>query len=123
MFRNENFLYNLTVLFILYLNMILLFAMIYFILDQLSLGQIIDHYRLNVKAGKWFDPLIKPLYFSAITLLSVGYGDVTPFGWSRVVAVIEAMTGYILPATLVIQYIRFFPGLPFSSQRPDKDRW
>lgn len=118
----KKLLYNLTVLLILYLNMILLFAIIYAVLDYSGQGHIIDHYRLNEEAGKWFDPLIKPLYFSAITLLSVGYGDITPFGWARVIAVVEAMAGYILPATLIIQYIRFFPRLPFSGPRPEKDR-
>lgn len=114
--------YNLTVLIILYLNIILLFAIAYAILDRSNLGHILDHYRLNEEAGKWFDPLIKPLYFSAITLLSVGYGDVTPFGWARVLAVIEAMAGYILPATLIIQYIRLFPRLPFSGKQYKKKR-
>lgn len=119
--RNK-FLYNLAVLLVLYLNIIFVFAIIYAILDHSGHGHIIDHYRLNEEAGKWFDPLIKPLYFSAITLLSVGYGDVTPFGWARIIAVFEAMAGYVLPATVIIQYIRFFPRLPFSGGNLGKKR-
>jgi potassium channel LctB len=107
--QKKDVLYNLAVLFFLYLNVILTFTIIFMILDYSNAGPIVDHYRGHVKANGWFDPLIKPLYFSAITLLSVGYGDITPFGWSRVVSVLEAMIGYLLPATFMVQAIRLFP--------------
>lgn len=111
MSRKKRAVYNLIALFVLYLNIILTFAVLYLILDHSGAGPIVDHFRSHVRAKTWFDPLVKPLYFSAITLLSVGYGDITPFGWSRVAAVFEAMVGYILPATVAIQTIRFFPDI------------
>jgi potassium channel LctB len=100
-------LYNLMVLFLFYINVILTFAIIYWILDIHKLGPIINHYAapLNQNNYNSLDQLLQSLYFSAITLLSVGYGDLTPFGWSKAVAIIEAMIGYTLPAALVIQYI------------------
>jgi potassium channel LctB len=60
---------------------------------------------VDTGSERWTDIVIKSLYFSVITLFSVGYGDVTPFGWSRAVAIIQAMFGYILPAVVVIQYM------------------
>ncbi|HEX6922998.1 MAG TPA: ion channel [Bacillales bacterium] len=121
MSRKTKIVYNLSILFILYLNIILSFAVIYMILDYTDLGPIVDHYRSHVKAKTWFDPLLKPLYFSAITLLSVGYGDLTPFGFSRVIAVFEAMIGYILPATAAIQAIRVFPDMMRADDKTDQD--
>jgi potassium channel LctB len=41
------------------------------------------------------------MYFSAITLLSVGYGDITPVGIGRWIAIIEALVGYTMPAAFV----------------------
>lgn len=111
MSQKKKMAYYLTMAFLLYLNIILTFAIIYMILDYTDAGPIVDHFRSHVKANTWFDPLLKPLYFSAITLLSVGYGDITPFGFSRVVSVFEAMIGFILPTTVAIQLIRLLPNL------------
>lgn len=109
--RKKKMICNIIMLFMLYLNIILTFAAIYMVLDHNDAGPIVDHFRSHVKANSWFDPMMKPLYFSAITLLSVGYGDITPFGLSRVVSVIEAMIGFILPATVAVQWVRYFPDL------------
>ncbi len=55
---------------------------------------------------KTFDhSLFRSLYFSTITMLSVGYGDVTPYGWSRLVAMIESVIGGILPAAIVLRFM------------------
>jgi potassium channel LctB len=40
-------------------------------------------------------------YFSAMTLFSVGNGDVIPLGLGRIITVIEALIGYTLPAAFV----------------------
>lgn len=44
-------------------------------------------------------------YFSAMTLFSVGNGDVLPQGLGRMVAVIEALIGYTLPAAFVARVV------------------
>ena len=111
MSQKKKIAYNLLMVFLLYLNIILTFAFIYMILDHSDLGPIVDHFRSHEKANSWFDPALKPLYFSAITLLSVGYGDITPFGIARIASVFEAMIGFILPTTVAIQLIRMFPHL------------
>jgi potassium channel LctB len=95
-----------TVLFILYMNVVIAFALIYNLLDILDIGFIVDHYATVNHQEHWMDRIITSFYFSVITMFSVGYGDVTPFGLSRAVAIIEAMLGYILPAVIVIQYMK-----------------
>ena len=97
------------VLLLLYINVIITFAVIYMLFDFLNIGPIIDHYDPIGKQLGWFERMTHSIYFSAITLLSVGYGDLTPFGWSRVIAIIEALIGYLLPAGLVIRYMIYRP--------------
>lgn len=49
------------------------------------------------------ETLAHSLYFSGVTLMTVGYGDVTPIGWGRLLALVEAMIGYILPAAFFLR--------------------
>jgi potassium channel LctB len=105
--NKKSLFYHLTVLLILYLNIILTFAFIYIGLEFCKLGSIIEHYQPAGYKSTWIDQLSRSIYFSATTLLSVGYGDITPFGLARLAAMIEALIGYIMPATLVIRYFVF----------------
>lgn len=90
---------------LLYTNVVITFGLVYAIFDLLNIGPIVDHYSTVEHQDSLYDRLTTSLYFSIITLFSVGYGDVTPFGLSRAVAMIQAMLGYILPAVIVIQYM------------------
>ncbi len=49
--------------------------------------------------------LTTSMYLSAITLFSVGYGDVVPLGWGRIFVMIEAMIGYTIPAAFVVRTV------------------
>jgi potassium channel LctB len=42
------------------------------------------------------------VYFSAVTLLSVGYGDLVPVGIGRIIAMVQALFGFLLPAAFVV---------------------
>lgn len=107
-YENKKFiLYQLTVLLILYLNIILSFAFIYIGLEFFKLGSIKDHYLPPGNDSTWINHLFDSIYFSAMTLFSVGQGDITPFGLARLAAIIEALIGSIMPATLVIRYFVF----------------
>lgn len=44
-------------------------------------------------------------YFSAVTLFSVGYGDIAPIGIGRIIAVVEALIGYTIPAAFVFRAV------------------
>ncbi|WP_396954707.1 ion channel [Neobacillus sp. YIM B06451] len=45
------------------------------------------------------------VYFSAMTLFSVGHGDVVPIGIGRFVAILEALIGYTIPAAFVARAV------------------
>lgn len=111
-------LYQTAAMLILCGNIILGFTIIYLTLDLLDLGKITEHHGQSQRPY-WFDQLSRTIYFSAITLFSVGYGDITPYHWSRMVAVIEATIGYVLPAVITVQYLKLFP---YSVERWFKNR-
>jgi potassium channel LctB len=90
---------NLFVLIQWYITMMLGFGLIYMVL-QLN-GHNVFTPSANGTANECFSILQDSLYLSGITLLSVGYGDVTPMGIGRWIAIIEALLGYIMPAVLV----------------------
>ena len=41
------------------------------------------------------------IYFSAVTLTTLGYGDIAPMGSFRYLAILEAFTGFVFLVTLV----------------------
>lgn len=45
--------------------------------------------------------ILEAIYFSAITTFTIGYGDITPLGWCKWVAVIEGFCGYLAPTLCV----------------------
>ncbi|CAM4231968.1 potassium channel family protein [Lederbergia lenta] len=51
----------------------------------------------------WKEQLSTSIYLSAITLFSVGYGDVVPVGIGRLLVIIEALLGYTIPAAFVVR--------------------
>jgi len=53
---------------------------------------------LDKKAGKDF---WECLYFSVITFTTVGYGDLTPLGWGRMVVALEVVSGLCLTAAFI----------------------
>ena len=92
----ENFLYLGTV----YLTVIIGFGLIYLLFDLIGNTIIIET-----------NPVVRPnlfessFYFSAMTLFSVGNGDVIPIGLGRFIAVTEALIGYTLPAAFVARAV------------------
>ncbi|WP_163529389.1 two pore domain potassium channel family protein [Halobacillus ihumii] len=64
-------------------------------------GIIIFAHTSGVFPTEWITELARGVYFSGVTLFTVGYGDFMPIGWGRFVAVIEALVGYTLPAAIV----------------------
>jgi len=107
--RKSVFFYNVFILFSLYLIIALVFAIIYISLDFMDLGSIVDHYSSTFHKQKDLDVFTRSLYFSFITLFAVGYGDMTPFGLSKGVAILQASIGSIIPYALILNYIIFKP--------------
>lgn len=79
------------------------FALIYFVLSFEGI--------VLVEYGELEDPgvigsLIHSFYFSGVTLLTIGYGDIVPIGIGRLIALIEALIGYVLPTAFMLRLVR-----------------
>jgi potassium channel LctB len=86
-----------------YATILIGFAMIYLLFE-------LNHYAVILDSGlkvqeDFFQQLETSFYFSAMTLFSVGYGDVSPIGIGRIIAAIEAFIGYSLPAAFLIRAV------------------
>jgi len=65
-----------------------------------------------LKNGVAFKPgFFEAFYFSVVTFTTVGYGDITPLGFSKLIASIEAFSGLFIMPLFVIglsrKYLRF----------------
>ena len=78
-------------------------------LGYITYGNCSDKFEPSMIAS---DPNISTsfLYFTAITFFSIGYGDICPMGWSKLVSVFTAFTGHlvsvILVALIINNYLR-----------------
>jgi potassium channel LctB len=85
-----------------YSAVILLFACIYFFLMYDYHGNDYWHSTLLVRGKPITDFFtLESIYFSAITMFTIGYGDITPLGWCKWVAVVEGFLGYLAPTVFV----------------------
>jgi potassium channel LctB len=92
---------NLVFLFLVYVNVLIGFSLVYTVFEMKGIPVLVE--GDSILTGGFFEILSSSLYFSAITLLSVGYGDITPIGIGRWFAVLEALIGYIIPAAFVVR--------------------
>ncbi|MTH54996.1 two pore domain potassium channel family protein [Bacillus mangrovi] len=86
---------------VIYLISIVLFAGIYIALEYSGTGHLKEHYTDDSNITL-YGLILKTLYFSIVTNMAIGFGDITPFGVSRLFASIQAFIGYLLPVALVI---------------------
>jgi potassium channel LctB len=91
----ENFLYLMFV----YITILIGFGLIYTLLETKGHEVMVEMYPLPTE--NFLERLETYIYFSAVTLFSVGYGDIAPIGIGRVIAMIEALIGYTIPAAFV----------------------
>lgn len=90
-------------LLIVYIIVMLGFGLIYFILS--IPGPILVEYGEDAQVGM-VGSFIHSFYFSGVTLLTIGYGDIIPIGIGRLVAIIEALIGYALPTAFVLRLVQ-----------------
>ncbi|HLN87117.1 MAG TPA: potassium channel family protein [Candidatus Limnocylindrales bacterium] len=76
-----------------WLGMIVFFGLIYW-LAGIGMGWGLHAGNVAVKPD--LDGLGTAIYFSFVTALSIGYGDVTPMGALRILAVIEGIAGLLV---------------------------
>lgn len=90
-------------LLVIYSIVIIGFGLIYFILSFQGMI-LVEHGELQQVSV--VGSLIHSLYFSGVTLLTIGYGDIIPIGIGRGIALIEALLGYVLPTAFVLRLVQ-----------------
>jgi len=67
-------------------------------------------------------PLAHTIYFSFVTLGTLGYGDITPIGGpARALAVVEAIGGQMYLVVVVARLVSLYEGRCVQSTNPDVD--
>lgn len=94
---------NLLLLLLTYIIVLVGFGLIYTTLTFSGLEVLLE--LEGYVKGTYFEVLGAGMYFSAVTLFSVGYGDITPIGIGRWLAVLEALLGYAMPAGFVVRTV------------------
>lgn len=90
---------NLILLIIVYITILLGFGLLYIMFESTGINILQEHGQpLNSPSLHLIEVC---LYFSAITLLSVGYGDIIPIELGRWIAMLEALIGFVLPAAFL----------------------
>jgi len=89
-------------LIIIYCIVIIGFGLIYFLLSFYDVMLIDNVANDNITIKNL---LFRCFYFSGVTLLTIGYGDITPIGIGRFVAIIQALIGYLLPTAFVLKLV------------------
>lgn len=84
-----------------YTNIMIGFGLLFLLLDMMGFQIALYHGKLL--EGHDFRTLLDYMYLSAVTLFSVGYGDIVPIGAARVLIIIEALIGYTIPAAFVVR--------------------
>jgi len=93
-------------------GIILLLSMGYYTIDALGKG-----YLTYGTCSDKFDPSMissdalrssNHLYFAAITFFTVGYGDVCPMGWSKLLAIINASIGHFFSAVVMVIVVTLY---------------
>lgn len=79
------------------------FGLLYYLLDHKGMAVLTEDNMQQISSS--YEKMATTLYFSAITLFSVGYGDIAPVGIGRIIAVLEALIGYTIPAAFVTRAV------------------
>lgn len=77
------------------------FSLIYYALSRDSVILVTSLSTMNAVEPTW----LNLLYFSGVTLLSIGFGDLLPVGSARLFALLEAAIGILLPTVFFIKSI------------------
>jgi potassium channel LctB len=94
---------NFVTLALIYATVMAGFGLLYYLLD-LKGTWVLSDVSMRPSTSS-YERMSTSMYFSAITLFSVGYGDIAPVGVGRVIAVIEALVGYTIPAAFVTRAV------------------
>jgi hypothetical protein len=73
----------------------------------LTYGQCSDAFQKNMISE---DPMISHdyIYFSAVTFFTVGYGDVCPMGWNKILSLVTAFIGHFVSVVIMFMVLNFY---------------
>ena len=84
---------------------IILFGALYFLMGITDGGQLLN-WKSEQTPLENISQFMTCLYFSVVTFTTLGYGDLTPIGFSRVLAAIEAFIGSFTLALFVVVFVK-----------------
>lgn len=90
---------------ILYCIFIIGFGLVYFMFSLNSII-LIENVPVRYPNMTVLRQLFLSMYFSGVTLLTIGYGDITPVGIGRIIAIVQALFGYVLPTAFVLKLVQ-----------------
>lgn len=85
--------------------LILGFAVLFFFNGVQDSGELV-RYRLDQSITENLLSFMNALYFSIVTFTTLGYGDITPTGYSRAFAAVEAFAGSFTLALFVVVFVK-----------------
>ena len=87
------------------LGLIIFCAFCYFIFGVVYAGETLQ-LNLSASFNDNLSALLNSFYFSVVTFTTLGYGDITPIGFSRFVAAVEAFCGSFSLALFVVVFVK-----------------
>ncbi|WP_199608747.1 ion channel [Flocculibacter collagenilyticus] len=87
------------------LSLIFICACLYFLFG-IKYGDTIIQLDINSNFITNVSDFFSALYFSVVTFTTLGYGDLTPVGPSRIIAAVEAFTGSFTLALFVVVFVK-----------------
>jgi type IV secretory pathway TrbD component len=78
------------------------FGIVYWVAGVAGAGGLMEHGAMEPASARG---LLSALYFSFITAMSVGYGDVLPVGAMRVLAILEAAAGLLIFGFVISKFV------------------
>jgi len=87
------------------LSLIFCCALLYFV-SGVSYANDIIRFSFENSSSDNLSALLNSLYFSIVTFTTLGYGDITPVGFSRVIAACEAFSGSFTLALFVVVFVK-----------------
>jgi Ion channel len=79
-------------------------------------------YALNFDHLRNAGQPLTAFYFSVITQLTIGYGDVFPVGWLRIVAALQGLTGAFFVILVFGRIIASLPGIKTANRDQDANQ-
>jgi len=86
-------------------SVLISFTLLFFLSGLSYQGQEIG-YNGQASLAQNIDELLSCGYFSIVTFTTLGYGDITPTGFSRVLASVEALFGSFTLALFVVVFVK-----------------